>query len=317
MNKLILASGSPRRKEFLSYLGIPFSVVIPHADESVIKDEIPSELVKRLSKLKASIVAKEYPDATVIAADTVVSLNSEILGKPKNRDEAFLMIKKLQGKTHTVYTGTTIQQNDIFRNFVCATEVTFSQLDDELIWTYVNSGEGDDKAGAYALQGIASMLIEKVKGSVSTVIGLPICEVRECLKEFGIEYKAHILSAHRVPEKLEEVLAELEGQGLQVIIAGAGLAAHLPGVIASKTVLPVIGVPLDAKLGGLDALYSIVQMPKSIPVATVGIDNSYNAAMLAVQILALNDESINSKLISFRKNMKEQFIIENSEGFTF
>ena len=91
MNKLILASGSPRRKEFLSYLGIPFSVVIPHADESVIKDEIPSELVKRLSKLKASIVAKEYPDAAVIAADTVVSLNSEILGKPKNRDEAFLM----------------------------------------------------------------------------------------------------------------------------------------------------------------------------------------------------------------------------------
>ena len=139
----------------------------------------------------------------------------------------------------------------------------------------------------------------------------------ECLKEFGIEYKAHILSAHRVPEKLEEVLAELEGQGLQVILAGAGLAAHLPGVIASKTILPVIGVPLDAKLGGLDALYSIVQMPKSIPVATVGIDNSYNAAMLAVQILALNDESINSKLISFRKNMKEQFIIENSEGFTF
>lgn len=69
--------------------------------------------------------------------------------------------KKLQGKTHTVYTGTTIQQNDIFRNFVCATEVTFSLLDDELIWTYVNSGEGDDKAGAYALQGIASMLIEK------------------------------------------------------------------------------------------------------------------------------------------------------------
>lgn len=118
MNKLILASGSPRRKEFLSYLGVPFSVVIPHADESVIKDEIPSELVKRLSKLKASIVAKEYPDAAVIAADTVVSLNSEILGKPKNRDEAFLMIKKLQGKTHTVYTGTTIQQNDIVKNFV-------------------------------------------------------------------------------------------------------------------------------------------------------------------------------------------------------
>lgn len=186
MNKLILASGSPRRKEFLSYLGIPFSIVIPHADESVLKDEAPSELVKRLSRLKASAVAKEYPDSVVIAADTVVSLNSEILGKPKNREESFLMIKKLQGKTHTVYTGTTIQQNNKVKNFVCATYVTFAHLDDDLILTYVNSGEGDDKAGAYALQGMASMLIESVKGSVSTVIGLPICEVRECLKEFGI-----------------------------------------------------------------------------------------------------------------------------------
>lgn len=186
MNKLILASGSPRRKEFLSYLGIPFSIVIPHADESVLKDEAPSELVKRLSRLKASAVAKEYPDSVVIAADTVVSLNSEILGKPKNREESFLMIKKLQGKTHTVYTGTTIQQNNKVKNFVCATYVTFAHLEDDLILTYVNSGEGDDKAGAYALQGIASMLIESVKGSVSTVIGLPICEVRECLKEFGI-----------------------------------------------------------------------------------------------------------------------------------
>ena len=186
MNKLILASGSPRRKEFLSYLGIPFSIVIPHVDESVLKDEAPSELVKRLSRLKASAVAKEYPDSVVIAADTVVSLNSEILGKPKNREESFLMIKKLQGKTHTVYTGTTIQQNNKVKNFVCATYVTFAHLDDDLILTYVNSGEGDDKAGAYALQGMASMLIESVKGSVSTVIGLPICEVRECLKEFGI-----------------------------------------------------------------------------------------------------------------------------------
>ncbi len=186
MNKLILASGSPRRKEFLSYLGIPFSIVIPHVDESVLKDEAPSELVKRLSRLKASAVTKEYPDSVVIAADTVVSLNSEILGKPKNREESFLMIKKLQGKTHTVYTGTTIQQNNKVKNFVCATYVTFAHLDDDLILTYVNSGEGDDKAGAYALQGMASMLIESVKGSVSTVIGLPICEVRECLKEFGI-----------------------------------------------------------------------------------------------------------------------------------
>ena len=108
-----------------------------------------------------------------------------------------------------------------------------------------------------------------------------------CLKEFGVEYKAFILSAHRVPEKLEETLKEIEKEGYEVIIAGAGLAAHLPGVIASQTILPVIGVPVKAAIEGLDALLSIVQMPKSIPVATVGINNSYNAGMLAVQMLSL------------------------------
>ncbi|BBM36284.1 5-(carboxyamino)imidazole ribonucleotide mutase [Pseudoleptotrichia goodfellowii] len=138
-----------------------------------------------------------------------------------------------------------------------------------------------------------------------------------CLKEFGIEYEAYILSAHRVPEKLEEVLAEVEKKGAEVIIAGAGLAAHLPGVIASKTVLPVIGVPLNAALGGTDSLYSIVQMPKSIPVATVGIDNSYNAGMLAVEILAVKYEDIKEKLVKFRKEMKEKFIKENEQKVEF
>ena len=134
------------------------------------------------------------------------------------------------------------------------------------------------------------------------------------LKEFGIEYKAFILSAHRVPEKLEETLEEIEAQGCQVIIAGAGLAAHLPGVIASKTILPVIGVPVKAALEGVDALYSIVQMPKSIPVATVGINNSYNAGMLAVQMLSVNNEELKNKLKQFRIDMKKKFIEENAEG---
>ncbi|MCR6515592.1 MULTISPECIES: 5-(carboxyamino)imidazole ribonucleotide mutase [Clostridium] len=134
------------------------------------------------------------------------------------------------------------------------------------------------------------------------------------LKEFNIDYKAFILSAHRVPEKLEETLEEIEKEGFEVIIAGAGLAAHLPGVIASKTVLPVIGVPVKAQIEGLDALLSIVQMPKSIPVATVGINNSYNAGMLAVQILSIKYPEIKEKLINFRINMKKKFIEENGEG---
>lgn len=135
-----------------------------------------------------------------------------------------------------------------------------------------------------------------------------------CLKEFGIDYEAHILSAHRVPERLTEVLKRLEQEGCEFIIAGAGLAAHLPGVIASKTILPVIGVPLNAAFDGMDSLFSIVQMPKSIPVATVGVNNSYNAGMLAVQMLALKYPDLKQKLIDFRKKMKTDFIKDNSDG---
>lgn len=133
----------------------------------------------------------------------------------------------------------------------------------------------------------------------------------KCFKEFGVEYEAYVLSAHRVPERLVEVLGELENSGCEVIVAGAGLAAHLPGVIASKTTLPVIGVPLNAALDGMDSLLSIVQMPKSIPVATVGINNSYNGAMVAVQILAVKYPEIREKLISFRKEMKDKFLKDN------
>ena len=144
--------------------------------------------------------------------------------------------------------------------------------------------------------------IEKMKGAA------------KALKEFDIEYEAFILSAHRVPEELLHTIEKFEKENCECIIAGAGLAAHLPGVIASKTVIPVIGVPLNAALSGLDSLFSIVQMPKSIPVATVGINNSYNGGMLAVQILALKYPEIREKLVQYRKNMKEKFIIENGEG---
>ena len=129
----------------------------------------------------------------------------------------------------------------------------------------------------------------------------------DCLRKFGVEYSAHVLSAHRVPELLEETLINFEKDDYGVIIAGAGLAAHLPGVIASKTTLPVIGVPIKSAIEGLDALYSIVQMPKSIPVATVGINNSYNAGMLAVEILAVDNKELKEKLKEFRKEMKEDF----------
>lgn len=137
------------------------------------------------------------------------------------------------------------------------------------------------------------------------------------LEEFQLDYEVHILSAHRVPERLVEVIKEMENRGVECIIAGAGLAAHLPGVIASHTVMPVIGVPIKAAMEGIDSLLSMVQMPKAIPVATVGINNSYNAGMLAVQILSLKDSELKNKLIIYRQQMKEKFIAENEENIEF
>lgn len=139
----------------------------------------------------------------------------------------------------------------------------------------------------------------------------------EALKEFNIEYTGFVLSAHRVPEKLMSVIDNIEAEGYECIIAGAGLAAHLPGVIASHTVLPVIGVPINAALNGMDSLLSIVQMPKAIPVATVGINNSYNAGMLAVQILSLKYPEVKKQLLNYRENMKKKFIADNEEGVQF
>jgi 5-(carboxyamino)imidazole ribonucleotide mutase len=131
-------------------------------------------------------------------------------------------------------------------------------------------------------------------------------------REMGVAYSSHILSAHRVPELLEETLAKLEAGGTELIIAGAGLAAHLPGIIASKTLLPVIAVPIvSGSLGGMDALLSIVQMPRPIPVAVVGLDNAANAAYLACEILALKYPDLKRKLLEFRKKMKEDFAREN------
>ncbi|MDR0315845.1 MAG: 5-(carboxyamino)imidazole ribonucleotide mutase [Treponema sp.] len=129
----------------------------------------------------------------------------------------------------------------------------------------------------------------------------------DVFKEFGVAYTAHAISAHRSPELLAETLRTLEASGTETIIAGAGLAAHLPGVIASQTILPVIGVPIGSGgLGGLDALFSIVQMPKQIPVATVGVDNAANAAYLACEILALKYPELKEKLVAFRKQMKDE-----------
>ena len=124
------------------------------------------------------------------------------------------------------------------------------------------------------------------------------------LQEFGVSYEKKVLSAHRMPQKTAQYAKNAARRGIKIIIAGAGLAAHLPGVIAAHTTLSVIGVPLSAgALNGQDALYAIVQMPRGIPVATVGIDNSANAALLAIEILALSDARLKQKLTLYRKKI--------------
>lgn len=136
----------------------------------------------------------------------------------------------------------------------------------------------------------------------------------DVLIEFKIPYEMRILSAHRVPNKLKEFVEKSENEGVKVFIAGAGLAAHLPGVIASMTYLPVIGVPLlSGTLNGIDSLLSIVQMPGGIPVATVGIDNSKNAALLAVQIFSTSSNELVDRLKLYRKKMADAVLKKDAE----
>ncbi len=126
------------------------------------------------------------------------------------------------------------------------------------------------------------------------------------LDDLGVEYELTIVSAHRTPDKLVEYAKTAKERGLKVIIAGAGGAAHLPGMVASMTTLPVVGVPVQTKaLGGVDSLYSIVQMPPGIPVATVAINGALNAGLLAAKILATNDEELSRKVSDYAKSLKD------------
>jgi 5-(carboxyamino)imidazole ribonucleotide mutase len=156
------------------------------------------------------------------------------------------------------------------------------------------------------------------KPSVLIVLGsdsdLPVMsQVADTLHSFSVEYTMRILSAHRVPLQVAELASGARDQGYQAIIAGAGMAAHLPGVIAAYTTLPVIGVPLQSKvLDGQDALYSIVQMPPGVPVATVGIGAAKNAALLALQILGVHDQRIAAALAAEKERMAEQVLAKDA-----
>ena len=148
-------------------------------------------------------------------------------------------------------------------------------------------------------------------GSVSD---LPVMnKAAQFLDEMEIPFEMNALSAHRTPEEVERFARGAEGRGIRVIIAAAGMAAHLCGVIASMTTLPVVGVPIAASLDGIDALLAIVQMPPGIPVATVGINGAQNAAILAAQMLALSDEALARRMADYKEGLKKKIVKANEE----
>jgi 5-(carboxyamino)imidazole ribonucleotide mutase len=143
---------------------------------------------------------------------------------------------------------------------------------------------------------------------------LPVMEkAAEILNNFRIPFEMNALSAHRTPEEVEKFAKNAETRGIKVIIAAAGMAAHLPGVIAAMTPLPVIGVPIKASLEGLDSIFSILQMPPGIPVATVGVNAAQNAGILAAQIIATGDKSVMSEVIKYKESLKKKIVQANEE----
>ncbi|MBS4173702.1 Maf family protein [Bacillus sp. FJAT-49736] len=183
MPKLILASQSPRRRELLQKLQIPFDSITSNADEQLSENQTHEEAVMELAARKAKAIASDYQEEIVIGADTVVVLNNEILGKPKDREMAKTMLERLSGKQHFVYTGVAVIHQGTIQTFYEKTEVTFWELTKKEIDTYLDSGEPFDKAGSYGIQGLGSLFVKSINGDYYTVVGLPISRLNQFLKE--------------------------------------------------------------------------------------------------------------------------------------
>ena len=186
-NRLILASKSPRRYELLKQVGLEFEVIPSRIEENYMKGESPRKHVLRLAEAKALDVGNQHPDRWVLAADTIVYIDRSILGKPKDREEAKKMLRRLSGKEHRVLTGFSVHHMGRGKGDRAAvkTAVKVKRLTPtEMDW-YVQTGEPFDKAGGYAIQGIGSFMIESIRGSYTNVVGLPLCELMEMLSRLG------------------------------------------------------------------------------------------------------------------------------------
>ncbi|WAM30662.1 Maf family protein [Caldicellulosiruptor naganoensis] len=193
MKKVILASSSPRRIELLKQFGIKFEIIPSNVDEVISHDLTPEENVKNLAKKKGEEVLKRLgetaKDSLIISADTVVFIEGTILGKPSDEKQAFYMLKKISGKRHTVYTGVCVidaSKNHILADFE-KSYVYIKQMSDEEILRYIQTGEPFDKAGAYAIQGFGSLIVEKIEGCFYNVVGLPLYKLNTMLQKLGYD----------------------------------------------------------------------------------------------------------------------------------
>lgn len=190
MRPIILASGSPRRQELLTNLGLDFKVIVSDVDESMGENMLPAQLVEKLAERKASAVAAEFSgEGLVIGADTIVILGNKLMGKPQDRSDAIEMLRELQGRSHEVFTGVAVIDVATGQSVVThqATAVRFKPMTMEQIERYVDTGEPMDKAGAYAVQGKASIFIDSIRGCYFNVVGLPVAKLADALRVFGVE----------------------------------------------------------------------------------------------------------------------------------
>ena len=186
MAELVLASGSPRRKSLLSDLDVDFIVVPADVDESSLVGEDAKTYVARVATLKAQTVRESYPNAVVLAADTTVDRDGEILAKPVDAADAASMLRSLSGREHFTHTAVCVAPGDLVDTVVVSTAVTFRCLGTEEIDWYVRTGEPLDKAGAYGIQGRAAAFVSSISGSVSNVVGLPLAETIGLLRKAGV-----------------------------------------------------------------------------------------------------------------------------------
>ncbi|MGM7720959.1 nucleoside triphosphate pyrophosphatase [uncultured Metabacillus sp.] len=186
-SSLILASASPRRKELLELLQIPFKIIVSEVDEILDESLHPAEMVQSLAMQKAASVAKHNKHSYVIGSDTLVVYGERMLGKPSSKREAIELLQMLSGKTHEVYTGVAIMYGEQIQSFYEKASVTFFPLTQKEIKEYVSTGEPMDKAGAYGIQGYGALLVEKIHGDYYAIVGLPIARTNRELLKMGFK----------------------------------------------------------------------------------------------------------------------------------